>query len=53
MRNFDLIILPAVFADPTAALRPSAIAIVFGERDESVYRAEDYIRRHISINDTG
>jgi hypothetical protein len=32
MKNLDLVILPAGFADPTTALRPSAIAIVFGVR---------------------
>jgi hypothetical protein len=33
MKNFDLIILPTGFADPTTALRPSAIAIEFGPRE--------------------
>ena len=53
MKSLDLIILPAEFADPTTALRPFAIAIEFGERGESVCRAEDQIRRHILVNDTG
>jgi hypothetical protein len=53
MKNLDLIILPAEFADPTTVLRPSPIAIVFGVRDGIVCRAEDQIRRHIWVNDTG
>jgi hypothetical protein len=56
MKNLDLIILPAIFVDLglTTALRPSAIAIVFGVRGlETVVRAEDQIRRHILVNDTG
>jgi hypothetical protein len=54
MKNPDLIILPAAFADPTTALRPFAIAIVFGVRDEeSLSRAEDQIRCHIWVNHTG
>ena len=50
--NLDLIILPAGFADPTIVLRPS-IAIEFSVRDDTVVRAEDQIRRHILVNDTG
>jgi hypothetical protein len=53
MRDFDLIILPTGFADPTTALRPYAISIVFGVKGERVARAEYYIRRHISVNATG
>ena len=41
MKNLDLIILPAAVADPTTVLRPSAIAIVFGAKASTVYRAED------------
>ena len=40
VKNLDLIILPAAFADPTTFLRPSAIAIVYGAKDDTV-RAED------------
>jgi hypothetical protein len=53
MKNLDLVILPAAFAVPTTALRPSAIAIVFGVRKETLFRTEDQIRRHILVNDTG
>jgi hypothetical protein len=53
MKNIDLIILPAGFTDPTTALRPSAIAIVFGVRDESLFKTEDQIWRYILVNDTG
>ena len=53
MENLDLIILPAAFTKSTTALRPFIIAIVFGERDETFWRAGDQIRRHILVNDTG
>jgi hypothetical protein len=52
--NFDLIILPAGFANPTTALRPPAIAVVFGYMISiASLRAEDYIRRYVSVNFTG
>jgi hypothetical protein len=53
MKILDLIILPAAFTKFTTALRPFVITIVFGERDETFWRAEDQIRRHILVNDTG
>jgi hypothetical protein len=53
MKNLDLVILPAAFADPTTALRPFVIVIVFGVREESLFRTEDQIWRYIFVNDTG
>jgi hypothetical protein len=53
MKNLDLVILPAAFAGPTTALRPFVIVIVFGVREESLFRTEDQIWRYILVNDTG
>ena len=52
MKSLDLVILPAAFAGPTTALRPFVIVIVFGVREESVFRTEDQIWRYILVNGT-